>query len=302
MTRTFTACKNDEGRRLDRVLRRALSETPLSAVHRMLRTGGVLINGERAQPSSRLRCGDVIKVEEGGTPPALHSPRAKAICAAVCSATPLQGALPLEPRILLETEDILLVNKPSGIVTHGENSLETLVSAYLAANIPPSLSFRPGPLHRLDRETSGIIAFSKSLRGAQWFSRALREGQIRKTYHALLCGVLRTEEYWEDELVRDSRRRATRAASGGKRALSRVIPLEPRGAATLAAIEIFTGRTHQIRAQAAAHGRPLAGDIKYGGGANGGRGFYLHAYKLEFPQQNPLHLPVRVIAKDRFAL
>jgi 23S rRNA pseudouridine955/2504/2580 synthase len=182
-----------------------------------------------------------------------------------------------------------------------------LVRAYLAESLAPSLSFRPGPLHRLDRPSSGIIVFSTSLEGARAFSTLIRERRLKKSYLALVEGRVAKAEVWRDALVRDRNVQKTyaRKAAGSKTALTRVQPLAVtagRGDAayTLLLAEIETGRTHQIRAQAAARGHPLAGDIKYGGhvlnGAEGLRGgFFLHAWKLELretPSGTPASPPL----------
>jgi 23S rRNA pseudouridine955/2504/2580 synthase len=169
------------------------------------------------------------------------------------------------------------------------------VGAYLAPTLSPSLSFKPGPLHRLDKPTSGIIVFSTSLAGARSFSALLRSRRIRKTYLALLDGVLDRDETWEDTLVRDKERGKsfTMPDTGDKNARearTRVYPLAHTMTATLVKLEIDTGRTHQIRAQAAAHGHPLAGDRKYGGSEQRG-GFLLHAWMLELPE-----MPRRLLA------
>jgi 23S rRNA pseudouridine955/2504/2580 synthase len=191
-----------------------------------------------------------------------------------------------------------------GLAVHGPDSLETRVRTYLAPKLSPSLSFKPGPLHRLDKPTGGIIVFSTSLAGAQRFSALLRSRSIRKTYLALLDGVLERDETWEDALVRDRERGKSFTADAGdddaKEARTRVYPLahtgsDQRSAATLARLEIDTGRTHQIRAQAAAHGHPLSGDRKYGGRPQRG-GFLLHAWMLELPGQALPELPRRLTA------
>lgn len=296
--------KNDDsGRRLDRVLRRALPDLPLSAIHRLLRTGAVLIQEKPAGASYRVSLGETIKIEdksariyseETDKKPLLHP-----------LSTP-RRATPCSLKIIFENNDLLFVRKPSGIVTHGKQSLTTFVLDYLKEKIPTSLSFLPGPLHRLDRETSGIITFSKSLKGARWFSEALRQGCIKKTYLAILAGILGGAESWHDVLRRDHEKKitlcydGTEAAinqDGGKIAVSHVTPLKTHNNMTLVKIEISTGRTHQIRAQAAAHGFPLAGDTRYGGANTavkgaviGGGDFFLHSWTLEFPD-NTLGIP-----------
>jgi 23S rRNA pseudouridine955/2504/2580 synthase len=205
-----------------------------------------------------------------------------------------------------------VLNKPAGLAVHGEGSLDTLAQDYLAGRLPPSLSFRPGPLHRLDKPSSGVIVFSTSLEGARFFSSLLRSRRIRKHYLAVVEGRITAETHWEDDLARNSALRKTfvegeggpfaagkRGADNAKAAVTKVFPLASsvfRGAAgnsayTLIRAEIETGRTHQIRAQAAAHGYPLAGDRKYGAcplkggrGHPGGGGFLLHAWRISFPE------------------
>jgi 23S rRNA pseudouridine955/2504/2580 synthase len=181
------------------------------------------------------------------------------------------------------------------------------VRAYLADKLNPSLSFRPGPLHRLDKPTSGIVVFSKTLEGARAFSALIRNGRIKKQYLAVVEGLVKGPELWEDLLVRDQGARKTFIAGGreagagpgdsktpgaAKPARTRIQPLAlsagtPKanggeGKFSLILAEIDTGRTHQIRSQTAAHGFPLAGDKKYGGAYRSG-GFLLHAWKLDLP-------------------
>ena len=189
------------------------------------------------------------------------------------------------------------MNKPKGLLTHGPDGLDNLAAAYLATKVSQSLAFRPAPLHRLDRNTSGLLAISASLRGAQLFSAALAAGQLRKSYLALLDGQLDGEATWSNRLARDSQSRQTRVTSDGhgQLATSRVTSLASTATHTLAHVVIESGRTHQIRVQCAAHGHPLSGDCKYGGSALPG-GYLLHAWKLQFPAGLELALPATLVA------
>ncbi|MDR3324903.1 MAG: RluA family pseudouridine synthase, partial [Spirochaetaceae bacterium] len=204
--------------------------------------------------------------------------------------------------VLFENEDVLIINKDSGDIVHGEGSLDEAVGRYLAGKIHPSLSFKPGPAHRLDRNTSGVILFSKSLSGAQYLSAGLREGLFRKTYVAIVHGSLgEGEAFWEDALQRDPDAQKTRVAGadarGAKPARTKITPLARTDALTLVQAEIETGRTHQIRAQAAAHGHPLLNDNKYNAvEAQNAAAFFLHSLNIEFPADNPLHLPEKIRA------
>jgi 23S rRNA pseudouridine955/2504/2580 synthase len=141
------------------------------------------------------------------------------------------------------------------------------------------------------------VAFSETIEGARLFTRLLRERKAAKTYLAIVEGRAE-DQVWQDELVRDTNAQKTfaKGTADSKSALTVVKALAGNGSFTLIEARIVTGRTHQIRAQAAAHGHPLAGDAKYGGHSFPG-GFYLHAWKLElgeylegFPQ--PLIAPL----------
>jgi 23S rRNA pseudouridine955/2504/2580 synthase len=298
---TLTAAADDDGRRLDRILRKALPDMPLSAIHSLLRKRRILVNGVPGNAADRVRTGSVIQV------PVTAAGRQKRKILPCKGEAPLSAALD----ILWEGAGLLVLNKPAGLGVHGPDSgnggsLEARVQDYLAPKLPPSLSFKPGPLHRLDRPTSGIIVFSTSLEGARNFSALIRERRVRKTYLALLDGLLERDETWEDALVRDRELGKSFALPAGhigpdfsKTARTRVHPLAHTTAgqarATLAMLELDTGRTHQIRAQAAARGFPLAGDRKYGGGGQRG-GFLLHAWTLELPEQTLPGIPRRLEA------
>ncbi|MFP3089822.1 RluA family pseudouridine synthase [Treponema sp. TIM-1] len=266
---------DDGGRRLDRILRKALPDLPLSGVYRLLRKGRILVDGKPGRAKDRVPPGAHIQIpgETGLSRPPGLSP----------GGAPL-GALP-RADILWEGAGLLFLNKPPGLLVHGPESLETQVLRYLRGKLPPSLSFRPGPLHRLDRPTSGIIAFSTSLEGARNFSALLRRGEIKKQYLALVEGSPGEQAVWEDWLFRDREQKKTLPAENpgenAKKALSRVWTLGSSAGCSLIRLEIATGRTHQIRAQAALHGYPLAGDRKYGGHIRE-PGIFLHACSLEF--------------------
>jgi 23S rRNA pseudouridine955/2504/2580 synthase len=273
---------DDDGRRLDRILRKALPDLPLSGIHRLLRRKLVLVDGLPARAASRIRSGQLIRVEGLGMPESGKLPRDET-----------RALPPGKPfRIIWEGAGLLVLNKEAGIRVHGPNSLDEQVRAFLRGKLPASLSFRPGPLHRLDKPTSGIVVFSVSLEGARIFSALLRARLLRKRYLALVEGKLTAPAVWKEMLVRDTLRKKTEASvlpmepergyGPAKPARTRMFPLAARGGYSLILLEIETGRTHQIRSQAAFHGHPLAGDRKYGGGFLSG-GFLLHAISLEFP-------------------
>jgi len=256
--------ENDNGRRLDRILRKALPYHPLPLIHRLLRQGLVFINGKPAKAQDRVCGGVKISIPSLNDAPKTESPA---------------PSLP-SPVIIWEGPGLIAVNKPAGLAVHGSYSLDEMVRSFLADKISPSLSFKPGPLHRLDKPSSGIVVFSTNIEGARLFSALLREQKVRKTYLAIVQGKVEKDELWEDALVRDREMKKTFVSSDGKNAVTKIKPLASKNAYSFVSAQIATGRTHQIRAQAAAHGHPLTGDKKYGGRGKGG--FFLHAWKLEF--------------------
>jgi 23S rRNA pseudouridine955/2504/2580 synthase len=286
----FQASLDDDRRRLDRVLRKALPDMPLSRIHKMLRSQLVRVDGSPRPGDYRIAAGQTISLVASRPGDRRLVP-----------ASPLPGLETEMPPIIWEGCGLLLLNKAAGIAVHGNNSLETLVRRYLAGKREPSLSFKPGPLHRLDQGTSGIIAFGESLAGAQLFSDLMQKRLLQKTYLALLSGSFRGEALWDDMLYRDREKRKTETTGKdglpGKRAISRVQALEILPEGTLEEITIETGLTHQIRAQAALHGHPLPGDIKYGGGSAPG-GYHLHAWKLTFPAAAPGELAGRTFVAE----
>jgi len=276
--------RDDEGRRLDRVLRIILASMSLSSIHKALRKGDIRVNGARRSPDYRCQEGDTVELSRvlvSAEPREDDKEKFK---------MPAEGLDCQLPPILLEIPDILFLDKPAGILVHdGSASLDAMVRRYLEGKLDHSQSFVPGPLHRLDRNTSGVIAFSRSLKGAKIFSEAMRQGSVRKTYVALLEGSLESPAVWRDSLSRDETKRKSlvgpeadpSSATPGKEALTEAFPLVSLKGVSLAALRLGTGRTHQIRAQAAAHGHALVGDLKYGG-KRSSRPYWLHAWEMAF--------------------
>jgi len=303
--------KNDKGRRLDRILRKALPDHPLPLIHRLLRQGLVLVDGKPGKAGDRLDSDIKIVIKSLKESTSIIPLNGKSKKKSRDSDNNDKKSVLMHPGkkkidknlIIWEDCSLLAVNKPSGLVVHGKNSLDSMVNSYLADKLSPSLSFKPGPLHRLDKPSSGIVVFSVNIEGARIFSSLMRDHKIRKTYLTIVEGKVEKDEVWQDELFRDKERQKTFVSgqNSGKTAVTNIIPLVTKNGYTLIKAQIITGRTHQIRAQAASHGHPLLGDLKYSGkrsknmntrttdyhGLNGLArinkvDFYLHAWKMEF--------------------
>lgn len=299
-----TAGQDDDGRRLDTIIRRYLPGQPLSRVYGALRKGLVCVDGRRRRQDFRVHAGSDIAIARVLLDGAKNAPET--------AADPLPDDL-----VLFRNGDLLILNKPYDLpvqkARRDGRSLADMVQddfAFRHDDGGTSLSFRCGPLHRLDRKTTGIIVFSQSLRGAQWFSQAVRAYAVQKKYLALVQNALDHAQTWKDDIAeKDTHSRRFHTVSvgeAGKYAQTTVAPIAAgtfRGMpVTLVECAITTGRKHQIRAQAAAHGFPLLGDTAYGGGIAGTQDFFLHAHRLVIGE-NPLGVPsdIRAGIPDNFA-
>ena len=289
MENVFNVDENAAGKRLDRFLAAELADYSRSRIQSWIRGGRVLVDDVTARPSLKLHGGEVIEVDPAPLKPLRAEPE----------------DIPLD--ILYEDDDLVAVNKPSGMTVHagaGEHARGgTLVNALLHRF--QSLSslggeLRPGIVHRLDRMTSGVILVAKTDRAHRRLAELFEQREIRKTYLAIVHGrmddpndavprkarIVRYEGATrirvEAPIGRDPKRRNRMAAvQSGRTAVSDFRPLAATKSNSLVEARIHTGRTHQIRVHLAWIGRPVVGDVLYGAPADPPRErFFLHAWKL----------------------
>ena len=273
-----------DGQRLDNFLLLQLKGAPRSLVYKLVRSGQVRINGKRAKADSRLAGGDEVRI-----------PPVKLNEAGEARPVP-KGLLDrLAASIVFEDKAILAVNKPSGLATHGGSGISHGLIESLRA-------LRPGePLelvHRLDRDTSGVIIIAKKRSALLELQALMRAGEDDegpgKRYLALLVGRVPNGTLTVDaplqKSVMQGGERLVRVDPAGKPSVSHFKVLERRGGHSFCEVRIETGRTHQIRVHAAHLGHPVAGDDKYGDPeANkrlaqqvGLKRLFLHAASIEF--------------------
>ena len=303
----FQTGKDDINRRLDKLIRVFIPDLPLSTLYQIIRKGLVKVNGKKSKPDYRIAGGDLISIADILLKSFQNSEKSPA------------DDCKIEDLIVFENQNILILNKAAGINIHkakkDEISLTELVEAYYNKNHSgQSLSFRPGPLHRLDKMTSGLVCFSMSLEGARWFSSLMEDHKIKKTYSATVEGIVTQKETWEDYIIKEDEKseefhtvnlipgNTEELPLSAKKCITTIIPLnsftQDGKEYTAVNFEIATGRQHQIRAQSSFHGHPLAGDTDYGGQA-AGLSFDLCAFKLEFPP-NDLEIPETIVLTNPF--
>jgi 23S rRNA pseudouridine1911/1915/1917 synthase len=280
----FTVDANEAGRRLDVIVAEHCSQLSRTRVQELIDSGRVLLDGKAARKGSvHLRGGEKIIIEISERPAAAAKPE----------------AIPLE--VLYEDEDVIAINKPAGMTVHAGagNVSGTLVNALLGRGLELSKGgdpLRPGIVHRLDKETSGVILVAKNDAAHARLGEAFQQRAVKKTYLALVQGIL-NEKTGSIELAigRDPIHR-TRMATARKswRGAAIANPREARtdwralaniDSTTLVEVQLHTGRTHQIRVHFSAMKHPVVGDTLYGAAAQ------LRAGKLTLPklERNFLH-------------
>ncbi|MCR5613271.1 RluA family pseudouridine synthase [Treponema sp.] len=192
----FTAGTDDNSRRLDKVIRKLIPEGGLSSLYSALRKGLIKVNDKKADASQKIMAGDKIKVAEFLINSSLNT--------GSTSDSATTGTPQIQFETIFNNEHLRIINKPYNVNVHGENSLANKIEElYKTENHEASLSFKPGPLHRLDKKTTGLLAFSNSLLGATWFTKAIEEKRIRKFYVGICQGRVESEQTWQDFIEED---------------------------------------------------------------------------------------------------
>lgn len=256
------------GARLDVALAEPLGSR--SRAQRLIEAGQVLVDGAVAPKRHRVAAGEVIEVDETDTrpPPATAS-----------------GDVP----IVYEDADVLVVDKPAGLVVHpapGVDPAQPTLSELLAGRAAGGAPERPGIVHRLDRDTSGLLVVARTEEAHRVLKRELEERAIEREYVALVEGRPPARTGTIDAPLGRDRRRRTRQSTDTdtpRRAVTRFAIEDELPGFTLLRVTLETGRTHQIRAHLLAIGHPVAGDPEYGTrGQLGLTRQFLHARRLAF--------------------
>jgi 23S rRNA pseudouridine955/2504/2580 synthase len=243
-----------DGQRIDNALMTMLKGVPKSMIYRILRTGQVRINGKRAKPDTRLADGDMVRI-----PPVrvAERPQARAPAAGLMAS--------VADAIIFEDKHFLVIDKPSGVASHGGSGVSHGAIELLRAARPQE---HLELVHRLDRDTSGVLVFARTRAGLTGLQAAIREGTVTKQYLCLMLGHPSKAKFDVNaplmKSVLQGGERMVRVAENGKPSLTFFREMEQYPSARLMQATLGTGRTHQIRVHAAHVGHPLAGDPKYG--------------------------------------
>lgn len=263
--------KDNVGQRLDIFLQSENKDKTRSHIKHWIERGDALVNGDKVKAGYSLKSGDIVSLGE--------------IEEKVLSAKPQD--IPID--IVYEDDDLAIINKPQGMVVHPaiNNFDGTLVNALMYKL--DSLSsingiIRPGIVHRLDKDTSGLLVVAKNDNSHVNLSRQIANKECRRIYWALLEGVVKSDGDIKTFMGRDPKNRLKMAVlDSGKEAETKYKVLEVLGNYTLVEFELKTGRTHQIRVHVASLGAPILGDTLYGKESELIKRQALHAYFLAFP-------------------
>ena len=277
----ITVRPEQAGRRIDNFLLAHLKTIPKSRIYQMLRRGEVRANGGRIKPDYRLQPGDDIRI-----PPVFEQPRADP------GQPPERLVKTIRSRVIYEDDRVVVVNKPSGLVVHAGSGSAFGVIELLREQYQPEQTLHL--VHRLDKETSGCLLLAKDMIVLRRVNLALKNGEVKKEYNALLQGRLRKKNIRVNTPLQRHRNQhgegQVRTDESGKSAMSGFSTVRVFRNATLVKVSTATGRTHQVRVHAASIGHPLAGDGKYGDREfnremrkAGLKRMFLHAGKLSVP-------------------
>lgn len=270
----YIVSQEEKGKRLDTYIPSVDTDITRTSAQRLIEDGNILVNGKNAKVSYKIQENDKISVE-------IPEPKQIELKA---------QNIPIE--IIYEDSDIIVVNKPKGMVVHPANGNPdgTLVNAIMAI-CKDSLSgiggeIRPGIVHRIDKDTSGLLIVAKNDNAHVKMSEQIKNHEVKKTYISLVRGVFKENEATIDMPIgrSTSDRKKMAVNKNGKNAITHIKVLKRFDKYTLLQVNIETGRTHQIRVHLSHIGYPIVGDYTYSNGKNEFDviGQCLHAQKLEF--------------------
>ena len=245
----LTVLDSDEGNRVDQLVARQFPDYSRAHIQKWIKEGDLLVNGKKVKPRQKVNSQDIIVVDFWEDTKSKDLPE----------------EIPIE--IIFEDKELIVLNKPAGLVVHpgSGNNTGTLVNALL--NHDESLGFLPraGIVHRLDKDTSGLMVVSKTESSYLHLVQQLKERTVNRTYLALVVGTPVSSKTINEPIGRHPKIRTKQAVSQkGKEAITRYSLVEDFNGYSLLRVNLETGRTHQIRVHLSHMGNPIIGDPLYG--------------------------------------
>ncbi len=261
----FKITEKEAGQRLDKYLKRLLPAAEPSLLYRMLRKKNILLNGKKAEGKERIETGDRVR---------LYFSDESFEKLSKAKETRTEGTLsdfPPELAVLYETEDIVLINKPAGVLSQKAKEEDQSVNEWLRLKYRESSGYRPSVLNRLDRNTSGLVLAAKTLKGARDGSLWLREGSLKKRYECIVAGTPEKEAEGAAYLYKDHAANTVKiyekpvpGKAEAQEIRFRYERMKTMGRYALLSVDLLTGKSHQIRAHLSWSALPILGDPKYG--------------------------------------
>ena len=301
--------RNDEaGQRLDKYLKKLLPAAGNGFLYKMLRKKNIDLNGKKSDGSTILSPGDHVRIffsddtyekMRGGTDEKLRKASSDEALQHQSNTYPewhskkngnTKGDFQLN--IVLETDDVLLINKPAGVLSQGSEKGQTCINDILRQRYGRAEStYTPSVCNRLDRNTSGLLMAAKTYAGSRLISDLIKTHSVRKKYLAIVEGRMSGEGMLKGYLTKDHERNTVSIKESGEKkdaVYTGYKVLGQKDCYSLVEVELITGKSHQIRAHLSSIGYPLAGDVKYGGHPYKGiRYQLLHSWKLVLPENVP---------------
>ena len=296
----FIIQKNEENQRFDKYLKKLLPNATTSFLYKMMRKKNIVINKKKVEGNEKLKAGDVVSIflsDETFEKFHMNLEELKKEYDVLKSLT-LKGL-----KVVYEDGEMIVADKPYNMLSQKASEKDLSANEYLLGyminkdelSFEEFQTFKPSVVNRLDRNTTGLLLFGKTLNALQQLGEGIRERSIEKYYRAIVAGELKEELELKGYLLKDEKTNKVsyhkEQVEGSDYIETGVKPIQSRNGLTLVEIHLVTGKTHQIRLHLSTIGHPILGDMKYGD-EKINKKYYdshkvnhqlLHAYRLEFP-------------------